>query len=809
MWFSRTVFLLAMTALLLPLVVAATSSGAAGPPPYCSITSAQSDITMPWVISYSSYETFAGTACEPMSVAMAYIEKGESTIPAGISGVTAGDNSKAFGTAHRIVPRGKIPDDFKDDCIPWKANVRLRLALGNGEGGGVFGTLEAILSMPDGNRVVRAPAGQLNAHPDTVITGCMPAELVLSKRASFGSFLRAYVRLEVSNDTKPGTTYEAQAIGDPLVTIDPAWENAHLFMVEQEDQLHPGVWAEIDRSWMNEVPWTDATAGLLTQSGADFSTSWGDFDDDGLPDACIMNNVQTNALLRNLGDGSFADVTPPALAAAVGAVFAKWIDYDNDGRLDLYLIRSGSGGGGTNVLLRNEGAGAFTNVTPTPLQNFGYNRDAAWADYDLDGDLDVFLVSCYSGTRLMRQNADHSFSDVTPAIMIDTHCCQSAMWGDYDNDRRPDLYLVLSDGANRLFHNGAGGVFADVTAVSGPVGDPGVSQTAVWTDYDNDGRLDLYVGNNGPNRLLHNQGGGVFADSTDSYTASASNDLTSVWADLDLDGNVDLVTQNAAQRGDVVFNLGNHQFDWALWHTSGPVEQFAGALSVADPDADGDLDLYFNRAGANTLLRNDQDLGNHWLEVDLRGDSAAGGSNRFGVGARVRVVTSGGLTVEREITDSLGRFNGVPLRAHFGLGAAARVDSLEVRWPNGTVTRNVVAFTADRLVTVHESGEISGIWDDARLVPRPVLFPNAPNPFNPVTFIRYELRAPADVHLAVFDVAGRVVRTLVTGLPQLAGRYEAPWDGRDDEGRACASGVYIYRLSAGSFSESGKMALLR
>jgi hypothetical protein len=806
---SRIAPLFVIAALPLLLAVAATSSGAEFPPPYCSITSAQGDISMPWVVSYSSYETFAGTGCEPMSVAEAYIEKCASSIPTGYSGVTAGDNSKAFGTAHRIVPRGKLPDDFKDDCIPWTANIRYRLALGNGVGGGVFGTLQAILSMPDGNRTVTAPAGQLNAHTDTVLTGCMPAALVLSKRASFGSFLRAYVRLEISNQNETGDAYEALAIGDPLVTIDPSWANASLFKVEQEDQLHPGVWSEVDRSWMNEVRWTDATTGLLTQPGADVSASWGDFDDDGLPDVCIMNNVQSNVLLRNQGDGSFTDVTPPALAAAIGAVFAKWIDYDNDGRLDLYLIRSGSGGGGRNVLLRNEGGGAFTDVTPTSLQNYGYNRDAAWADYDLDGDLDVFLVSCYSGTRLMRQDADHGFTDVTPAVMVDTHCCQSAMWGDYDNDRRPDLYLVLSDGANRLFHNAAGGVFADVTAVSGPVGDPGASQSAVWTDYDNDGRLDLYVGNNGPNRLLHNLGGGVFADSTDAYTASASNDLTSVWADLDLDGNVDLVTQNSAQRGDVVFNLGDHQFDWALWHTSGPVEQFAGALSVVDLDADGDLDLYFNRPGNNTLLRNDQDLGNHWLEVDLRGDGAPGGSNRFGVGARVRIVTSSGLALEREITDSLGRFNGVPLRAHFGLGAATRVDSLEVRWPNGAVTRSAVAFTADRLVTVHESGVISGVWDDPHLVPRPVLFPNAPNPFNPVTFIRYELRAPADTRLTVFDVAGRVVRTLVAGLPQLAGRYEAPWDGRDDAGRACASGVYFYRLEAGGFTDSGKMALLR
>ncbi len=796
-----------LAAILLALI-AARPGAAAGPPTYCSITAAYSDTEMPWVTSYGAYETFAGTECEPMSIAMAYIMKGESTIPSGLSGVTAGDNSKAFGTVHRIVPRDKLPADFKEDCIPWKANIRYRMALGKGLGGGVLASLQTILTMPDGNYYVTAPAGQPNAHVDTTLSGCIPAELVLAKRATGSSFLRAYVHLEVTNDTPAGAAFEAQAIGDPLIVIDPDWPDASLFMVEQEDQLHPGVWAEVDRSWMQVVPWADATSGQLVQPGADIMASWGDYDGDGLLDACVMNNVQGNVLLRNLGDGNFADATPPALAAAAGAAFAKWVDYDDDGRLDLYLVRSGTGGG-TNVLLRNGGGGAFADVTPEPLRHPGYNRDAAWADYDRDGDLDVFLVACYSGTKLLRQEADHGFTDVTPAIMADTHCCQAAVWGDYDNDRWPDLYLVLGDGANRLFHNSGGGGFADVTAASGPVGDPGASQTAAWADYDNDGRLDLYVGDNGPNRLFHNEGGGVFADSTSSYTASASNDETSAWADLDLDGNVDLVTQNASQRGDVVFNLGDQGFDWALWHTSGPVEQFAGALSVLDIDSDGDLDLYFNRAGNNTLLRNDQDLGHHWLEVDLLGSGGPVGSNRFGVGARIRVVTGDGLSRIREVSDSLGRFNGVPLRAHFGLGSSALVDTLEVRWPGGVITRSAQPFAADRLVTVHESGGIAGLWDEPTLVPRPVLRGNAPNPFNPLTFIRYELRAPGDVRLTVYDTAGRAVRRLVDGLAQTAGRYEAGWDGRDDAGRACASGVYFYRLEVGGYADSGKMALLR
>lgn len=794
---------------ILVLMAAWAAAAPAQPPSFCSINAGYNDFSSTYCSSASSYEKFGGNACEPMVIAAAWIEKGPAMIPTGYCGVSVGEIGKAHDTVHRIVARGKLPDSFKDDCIPWKLNTRYRTALGRGVGGGLAASAQVQLVMPNGTYTVTAPPGGLNAHTDTTFGGCVPLGQVLAKEATGLTRLSAFIQLSVTNANQVGDSYEAEIVVDPYLTIDPAWPSAALFKVEQ--QASTGEWFEIDRDWLQGVPWVDATAGLLAQAGNDASASWGDYDGDGRLDVCVMNYAQTNQLLHNDGDGAFSDATPAALLFdAAGAAFARWADFDGDGDLDLYAINGAGASGSSNTLLRNDGAGSFTNVTTPLWAHPGYNMDAAWADYDRDGDLDAYLVSCFSGNHLLRNDGGGSFSDATPPALQDTGCGRSAAWGDYDGDGWPDLYLARSDTPNRLLRNLGGGAFADVTATAGPVGDAGSSQSAAWGDYDNDGRLDLYVSNFGANRLLHNEGGGAFADSTGARTASASNTLTAAWADFDLDGNLDLYVQNSVQRNDLLVAMGNHEFDWALWHTTGPIEQPGnGGLSVLDVDDDGDVDVYLARSGPNALLRNDQSLGRHWLAVDLRGSGAPGGSNRFGVGARVRVVSPDGQSRVREVSASPGRWGGAPLRLHFGLGDQARVDTLEVRWPSGAITRSAIPFTADRLVTAHESGLISGIWDAPEAPPRPVLHQNRPNPFNPVTFIRYELAAPAQVRLAIHDATGRRVRTLVNGRDQLSGRHEAIWDGRDDAGRPCASGVYLYRLEAGAFAESGKMALLR
>jgi hypothetical protein len=228
-------------------------------------------------------------------------------------------------------------------------------------------------------------------------------------------------------------------------------------------------------------------------------------------------------------------------------------------------------------------------------------------------------------------------------------------WGDYDNDGDLDLYFANRYTGNKLLRNDGGGVFVDVT--SGPLADGGHAKNVAWGDYDNDGDLDLFLAKGdgairGPNRLLRNDGGGVFVDAT-------SGALT----------------------------------DSGLWSGS----------TLGDFDNDGDLDLYVaNLQGANRLFLNQKGSSKHWLHVNLVGVV----SNRSAIGARVRAVASG-LSQIREISGGSGYCSQNSLTAEFGLGSRTSVDTLEIRWPSGTIQK-LTGIPVDTLLVITESAFIRG-----------------------------------------------------------------------------------------------------
>jgi hypothetical protein len=245
----------------------------------------------------------------------------------------------------------------------------------------------------------------------------------------------------------------------------------------------------------------DITAPPLDDPGDSRGAPWADFDNDGDLDLYVVNEGSPNRLIRNEGGGIFVlDDASPALADAGSGVAAAWADYDGDGDQDLYLANYNS----ANRLFENQGDGTFVDATDgTPLGDAGSAGGVAWGDYDNDGDLDLYLSNKNSANRLFRNDGDGAFTDVTSQPLDDARWGSGAAWADVDLDGDLDLYLAVYGDSNRLFCNYSTGLFADAT--SPQLSESGHSTGVAWGDYDDDGDPDLYVCNaNDPNKLLRN-----------------------------------------------------------------------------------------------------------------------------------------------------------------------------------------------------------------------------------------------------------------------------------------------------------------
>ena len=242
---------------------------------------------------------------------------------------------------------------------------------------------------------------------------------------------------------------------------------------------------------------TDVTTPPLGVTARSRSAPWVDYDNDGYLDLYVVNEIGgSNVLLHNEGDGTFVDATSPPLDHSGVGNCVAWGDYDNDGDPDAYLANWGQ----PNVLFRNDGGGSFVDVTSAPLDDAGKTTSVCWGDYDNDGDLDLYVCNAQSANGLFRNDGGDVFTDVTSGPLGSTDRATGAAWSDFDNDGDLDLYVANFGVTNLLLVNDGGGVFSDGTVF--PLDDPGQAAGVTWGDYDGDGDTDLYVGNWGSANLL-------------------------------------------------------------------------------------------------------------------------------------------------------------------------------------------------------------------------------------------------------------------------------------------------------------------
>ncbi|MGH7522668.1 MAG: FG-GAP-like repeat-containing protein [Gemmatimonadales bacterium] len=505
--------------------------------------------------------------------------------------------------------------------------------------------------------------------------------------------------------------------------------------------------------------WRERSSQIAEDMGS--GAAWGDYDNDGWPDLFLVNvagpvtlppdSLQRSparcALYHNNRDGTFTDVTEQSgLALRIWGMGAEWGDYDNDGRLDLAVSAYGA-----NVLFHNDGDGTFTNVSTASGigGKRGFWSGVAWADYDRDGFLDLYVTGYVKDTPPL-PGAD------VPSARLDEENPASINPSAFQPER------------NLLFHNNRDRTFTELAARAGVVGAAGKSLEAVWADFDSDGWPDLYVANDvTDNQLFRNLGNGTFADiSHQAHVADYRSAMGLAVGDWDGDQDQDIfITHWIAQENALYTNLGTTPLDfrdeadrfgvgqialdfvgWGtfffdydndgrldlfvanghtfqrrdaprllapqtaqLFWNHGPRDGFSDVSAVsgayfgsprvgrgaafADYDNDGDLDVVvINHSGDAVLLRNEGGNRNHWIRIKVEGSA---------VGARIRVVADTMVAV-REVGVQASYLSQNDPTEHFGLGARRQVDSVVVVWPSGT-RQALTPVAADQTLRIREA----------------------------------------------------------------------------------------------------------
>tara|TARA_R110001583_G_scaffold191209_2_gene356147 strand:- start:17744 stop:19366 length:1623 start_codon:yes stop_codon:yes gene_type:complete len=393
----------------------------------------------------------------------------------------------------------------------------------------------------------------------------------------------------------------------------------------------------------------------------------GDFNNDGFPDLYVSNNGP-NTLYKNNGNGTFKDVTKSAQvgggkACSVGVV---WLDFDNDGFLDLYV-------------------GNYLNFDPE--YKYYYSPDGFPGPLAYDSQPDI----------LYHNNGDGSFEDVTKKMgIIDIDGRAMGVGAaDYDDDGFVDIYVANDHTVNYLWHNDEGKGFTDRGTMSGTgfsqAGEATVSMSVDFADFNGDELLDIFISDDNYCSLYENLGNGIFSDKSYSSGISMASGQFVGWAssffDYDNDGDVDIFKANGelkhlyGQEDQLFENIKNGKFkDVSVEKGAYFKDENVGrGACLGDYDNDGDIDIYIvNLDSQGVFLRNNKGNENNWITLKLVGNK----SNKDGIGARIKLI-AGGKVQTTQKKSTTGYLSQNDSRIHFGLLKNAIIEQIEIKWPSG------------------------------------------------------------------------------------------------------------------------------
>src|SRR6185312_2848083 len=489
-----------------------------------------------------------------------------------------------------------------------------------------------------------------------------------------------------------------------------------------------------------------ASAAGLVRRGMSGGLIVDDFDNDGLFDVMIssQNDCVPLQFFHNNGNGTFTDRAAQAgLSNEAGGLSMIQTDYNNDGCVDVLVLRGGWEWARRKSLLRNNCDGTFTDVTREAglLDPPRATQTAVWTDIDRDGKLDLFIGNENAPMQLFLNQGNGKFVDIAASAGVNrTGFVKSVVAGDYDNDGYPDLYVSNFRGEHFLFHNNHDKTFTDVTQLAG-IGQQGPTFPAWFFDYDNDGLPDLFVGGyysslsdiaagylglpqkGEPLRLFHNLGKGKFHDvAPEVGLGKVFLPMGHNFGDIDNDGYLDFYLGEgnpsfAHLYPNVFFHNdgGKHFTDITASSGMGILPKGHG-IAFADLDNDGDEDVVSVMGGPdpgdehNTRLFENPGVGNDWLGVHLVGVK----SNRAAIGARIKVTVRDGGEKPRDIyrtVGSGGSFGANPFEQHIGLGKDATVLSVEIRWPSSDTPQTIAGPGKNHVIEIREGSKTLSVLE--------------------------------------------------------------------------------------------------
>ncbi len=506
------------------------------------------------------------------------------------------------------------------------------------------------------------------------------------------------------------------------------------------------------------------TIGPVVNSPSDSrSVNWIDFNNDNYLDLMITNGLkegENNFLYINKGDGTFEsiDSNQSIINDHSPSDGATWADFDNDGDLDCFVATWFAK---KNLLYSNNGDGTFKQIkTGSIVNDLTYSETASWIDYNNDGKLDLYVTNSEGTKRnfLYQGNADTTFTKITSGTwLLDGNKSRSVNWIDIDDDNDLDVFVTNENNENENLYLNIG-VGSYIKSTNGPLlNSAGNTMSSSFADYDNDGDFDVILANDGSENLLFkNIGNGIFEKDSLPFIRMP-NSFGTAWADIDNDADLDLYITNSfgigKLRNFLYINNGDGSFSIDDSNNIVIDSGWSYGCAFGDYNNDGFLDLAvancYNKTQVNSLFENNGNS-NNWFMLECVGTV----SNRSGIGAKIKLkVNINGKDVwqMRDINSQSGYCGQNMFAAHFGLANANIIDSLIIVWPSG------IFDTYTNININQKLKAIESISLGKNLIEKKSKVNIYPNPFSNNIKFQFKDLSIQNVSIKVFDLQGKLI----------------------------------------------------